>query len=566
MSDSTSTTPPAQPLPLSPPTWEDRLPAGQRSLNRFCENWIFAFIVAMGIRHFVVEPFRIPTASMEPALYGDPALNRSDFVVVDKVFSRFRDVQRFDVTVFQFPVPEVAGRGGAVVPATDGDGHRHDHWLTRPLVYRSFVKRAVVLPGETFYIANGDIFIADADGQFTVAAKPPDVQAAVWESIYRHGAQTAPEWYLPWTASAGAAVNNQREAGLSLTLAEGGQVTFTQPLHNLYVKPGLVRVDAKIASKGPEIVDVALDQPLFRYHDRMGSIWDTDRWWIQRLTTADLDNPSHGALLNVAMREQIGDLRVSFTATGLDGRVACVLSEGSEQTLALDLTADAWRVVRTTATGDQELARGSGAIVGRRMQFATIDDMAVLTIDGEEVHRSAVAAIDPQDHPLTWTWRGVGTITVSELAAERDLHYCANGFLMPERLYVQQPSGRVQNGEMGTRDRLPKLLTQSRVGLGPERMAAATEVRNEREVRSQMLGREVSDHELPRRLGYSPETAITAPDNGYLLLGDNSPMSWDARNWGWVPAANLRGRVVLRIRSKRFGDTYIPFLDWSVVR
>lgn len=562
MSEPTPDAPPVQPIP----TWEDRLPEAQRKFNRFCENWIFAFIIAMGIRHFVVEPFRIPTASMEPALYGDPALNRSDFVVVDKVVSRFRPVQRFDVTVFQFPVPEIAGPGGGIIPAIDGDGHRNDHWLTRPLVYRSFVKRAVILPGETFYIANGDIFVADAAGVFSVARKPPAVQEAVWERIYRHGEQTAPDWYLPWTASAGAAVDNQREAGLALTLAEGGQVAFTQPLHNLYVKPGLVRVDPKIASKGPEIVEVALDQPLFRYQDRTGSIWDTDRWWIQRLTTADLDNPSHGAVLNTAMRERIGDLRVSFTIAALAGQVACVLAEGTAQTLSLQLTADAWRVVRSGVDGEQELARGSAAMVARQVSFASIDDEVVLIIDGDEVHRSAIAAVDPETNPLSWSWRGVGTITVSELSAERDLHYCANGFLMPETLFVRQPPGSHGDGNMGTRDYLPRALALSRSGIGAERMAAAKVVRSEREVRSQMLDREVSDQELTNRIGYSAETAITAPDNGYLLLGDNSPMSWDGRNWGWVPEDNLRGRVVLRIRSKRIGGTYIPFLDWSVVR
>jgi len=246
--------------------------------------------------------------------------------------------------------------------------------------------------------------------------------------------------------------------------------------------------------------------------------------------------------------------------------VACVLSVGTAQTLMLQMTSDAWRVVRADADGEQELARGSATMIGRRVAFASVDDEVVLVIDGVEAHRSAIAAVDPETHPLSWSWRGAGSMTVNEITADRDLHYCANGFLMPEKLYVRQPSGRQADGEMGTRDYLQRRLVQSRTGVGPERLAAAKDVRSEREVRSQMLGREVNDQELLRRIGHSPETAITAPDNAYLLLGDNSPMSWDARNWGWVPADNLRGRVVLRIRSKRLGGTYIPFLDWSVVR
>ena len=61
---------PSAPAPVSvpQPTYEDRLPGWQRWLNITCENWIFAFIVAMAIRHFCLEAFRIPTASMEPML------------------------------------------------------------------------------------------------------------------------------------------------------------------------------------------------------------------------------------------------------------------------------------------------------------------------------------------------------------------------------------------------------------------------------------------------------------------------------------------------------------------
>lgn len=59
------------------------------------------------------------------------------------------------------------------------------------------------------------------------------------------------------------------------------------------------------------------------------------------------------------------------------------------------------------------------------------------------------------------------------------------------------------------------------------------------------------------RLGYSPETAITAPAGAYLMMGDNSPQSYDGRCWGWVPAENLRGRVLAVI---------LPPNRWRLVR
>ena len=48
---------------------------------------------------------------------------------------------------------------------------------------------------------------------------------------------------------------------------------------------------------------------------------------------------------------------------------------------------------------------------------------------------------------------------------------------------------------------------------------------------------------MVRAFGVSPETALRVPDGGYMLMGDNSPFSLDSRDWGWVPEANLRGRV-----------------------
>ena len=38
----------------TPAWWEARQPPAQRWINQFCENWIFALIIAMAIRHFLL--------------------------------------------------------------------------------------------------------------------------------------------------------------------------------------------------------------------------------------------------------------------------------------------------------------------------------------------------------------------------------------------------------------------------------------------------------------------------------------------------------------------------------
>ena len=77
-------------------------------------------------------------------------------------------------------------------------------------------------------------------------------------------------------------------------------------------------------------------------------------------------------------------------------------------------------------------------------------------------------------------------------------------------------------------------------------------------VRSQMLGKPVDQlvgKEQYGEMGVSAETALTAPPGAYLMMGDNSPQSWDSRCWGYVASENLRGRVlavVLPVVKLRF--------------
>ncbi len=543
-----STTSASQSVPAQ--TYEDQLPNWRRSVNRFAENWIFAFIVAMTIRHFGVEAFRIPTVSMEPTLYGEPAFLRSDHVLVDKLTVRFRPVRRWEVTVFQFPQPEVENHGEAL-SALRHDDSRRDNLLTRPLMYRNFVKRAVVLPGDVFYIAHGDLFVKQASGGFAIARRPAKTQESMWQEIYRHGAQPG---YVPWAQGA-----TTLAAGDPLVIAPGGgDIAFTQPLRNLYLKPGTVRVQQG-RSGVPEQVDVSMIQPVFSLADgRKGNLWDLDRWTVTRLTTADIDKPTGRGRgeLNDSMKEYVGDLRVRVEVAKLDGPVSLRLREGTAQAIELAMTPGGWTLSVTTPEGGGERASGSGSLAGHSFSVANIDDQVVLLVDGIEKHRSEVAAIDPGDMRSSISWSGSGSIALTSLAIDRDVHYCANGFLADETMSLRQAQAEIAQIE--------------RSGTGDALDAKTNERRNLLGVREQMAkGGPQRLAELSRRggaIGFSAETAITAPTDGYLLLGDNSPLSWDGRNWGWVPAANLRGRVLCRARTRWLGSLALPFGDWSVVR
>lgn len=106
----------------------------KRSLIReWTESILFAFVIAMVVRTFVVQAFKIPTKSMEPTLHGDP--KRGDRVLVNKYIYRFAEPNRGDIVVFR-------------TVGIDGLDQRKD-----------YIKRLVGLPGDTVEIRQGRVFI-----------------------------------------------------------------------------------------------------------------------------------------------------------------------------------------------------------------------------------------------------------------------------------------------------------------------------------------------------------------------------------------------------------------------
>jgi len=72
-----------------------------------------ALVLAVGIKTFFVQPFYIPSASMEPGLQGGPGVKTNDRVLVEKVsYWGSGTPQRGDVIVFKDP-------GGWLPPSED---------------------------------------------------------------------------------------------------------------------------------------------------------------------------------------------------------------------------------------------------------------------------------------------------------------------------------------------------------------------------------------------------------------------------------------------------------------
>jgi signal peptidase I len=97
----------------------------------------------LAIKAWVVNPYRIPSSSMEPTLHcAAPEVGceagTSDRVLANRFVYRFTDPERGDIVVFQTP-PEAdqlcPGPGGV------------------------FVKRLLGLPGDTLEIREGQLFV-----------------------------------------------------------------------------------------------------------------------------------------------------------------------------------------------------------------------------------------------------------------------------------------------------------------------------------------------------------------------------------------------------------------------
>lgn len=86
---------------------------------------VFSLAIVLPIRYFLIQPFYVKGASMEPTFYD------KEYLIIDELTYRMSPPDRGDVVVFRYPAD--------------------------PKEY--FIKRVIGLPGETVQIKNGLIYI-----------------------------------------------------------------------------------------------------------------------------------------------------------------------------------------------------------------------------------------------------------------------------------------------------------------------------------------------------------------------------------------------------------------------
>jgi len=100
---------------------------------------IISLVIIVPIRYFLIQPFYVRGASMEPNF------NERDYLIVDEISYKFNNLKRGDIVVFRYP--------------------------RNPKEY--FIKRVIGLPGEKVQIKDGKVIIFNKQNEKGIALEEP---------------------------------------------------------------------------------------------------------------------------------------------------------------------------------------------------------------------------------------------------------------------------------------------------------------------------------------------------------------------------------------------------------
>jgi len=151
-------------------------------------------------KYFVVEAYKIPTGSMQPTLMGNAETGIFDRVIVDKFSYHFRDPERFEIAVFNYPLDSS----------------------------KNFIKRIIGMPGEELEIRGGDPWIRPEGAEdFTILRRPRSIQDAQLRRL-----DTAGEWKMS-TGTAGRWKIKSGSSGDEFSATGRGEATFPRTYESI---------------------------------------------------------------------------------------------------------------------------------------------------------------------------------------------------------------------------------------------------------------------------------------------------------------------------------------------
>jgi len=496
-------------------------------IREYAESLCIAFILAMVIRCFVLEAFKIPTGSMEPTLMGDPATG--DRVLVSKFHYSFSNPQRWDVFVFYCPEREPDA------------------------AYKHYIKRLIGLPGETVRLQAGNVYV---DGK--IARKPPEVQQTLWRPLANNQLLASAELIAELNRSRYELMMSDRQfaAVASPWFIRAAIIEYEAQLRSLENAQPLEEVYKDAQKYANRALPKAVMQS--RYGDAYAHFNQTTRrhflnqlqFWIQRRQAVEdrvaelnarlLEEP--GELLQKAMERtwhtegfEIGadgslkatdsDAVASYQRKIVDGRfndfieVISPLPAAAESHAVGTVNANPVGDVKfdfnldTGESGQASVLLDTYGIPFEIAFAAGADGLAVEILrDGEGVAQSNANSGKFSDGRISIT--NIEHLLAIDVHGQRVAEYDYAGETLPEG----QPVGlqlRASDGVVFSQIELSRDVFYSRMG----------------------------PRALPGKSAWGRDNTYVLSEGEYLALGDNSRNSRDSRDWGPVPGENVVGKA-----------------------
>ncbi len=466
-----------------------------------------AVLIALLIKAYVFDVYLIPSGSMETALHGRP--DGGDRIFCSKLNYRFRQPNRWEVAVFEFPYESA---------------RRSDPYnVTEQYRGQNFVKRVVGLPGESLAIGKGDIWVRPNGGQeYTRLVKPDSVQRGMWLNVYEEDFSdlSRDELNIFWNITGNA------------TLDQSGPLVLAsdeRPAQMNYRVRQPSPPDRRELIELPGIPDrYTLRQPVqFRCNTVRTDGSVCNHTFVKTLQTQNMQArcPQCGTLLDETSAV-FYHRRSGLPAVGPNAFTPSKAPQGEvnvqPRQCGYHYVPDL-RVVSDITLGSQTTAFVITLREDRRYVEAWFhgDGLVELRINGQ---------------PSQSTHRAVSTVKPG--SAHKVEFYLVDG---TARVFVDSTAQAVLDVPVWNDKRsFPRNQVQTS-GIGLAVTGGQTTIRNiliDRDV-FYYSGWEQEYGDKFARMNSQGETFID--ENSFLPLGDHGPSSYDARSWGPVPLGQLRG-------------------------
>jgi len=308
------------------------------------ETLAVAIVMALALKVFVVEAYKIPTGSMQPTLMGSDEVRIYDRILVDKLTYLFRDPERWEVIVFRYPLD----------------------------LSVNYIKRIVGVGPEWLRIEHGDLWRRETEqDEWQILRKPRSLQDALWKRVY-DGPREGEQAFATWLREGG----RWRQDRDRLVVEGEGSLRYALRVKDLYTDGYPEAIQKRLRPRQAAMEEVGDLRLSFRVEPADGC-----RGIVLRLEDGD---ERYDAFLPgpAAAPDDRGTLTRNGEARPLDpslrlgaGKAARVALARVDASIEVLLDGDVVDRLEWTEDPDRDFGRGNGVAFGTRGGGAAFEDL-----------------------------------------------------------------------------------------------------------------------------------------------------------------------------------------------